>query len=91
MHSFVGDNASAEVGCLLAKTEWDKGYMQEALQVLIDYAGNELGIKVLYANIDSANAQTIKLFKKLNFSHQSGFIYKRQLWKNNCENRFLNN
>jgi len=39
----------------------------EALQLIMEYASNELGIYQLYANVAESNSPSIELFKKLEF------------------------
>jgi diamine N-acetyltransferase len=44
-----------------------KGLAAEALQLIMEYAYNELGIYQLYANVAESNTPSIELFKKLGF------------------------
>lgn len=56
-------NLRAGVGILIAKKEYRaKGYATDALEVLINYCFNSLGLHQLYCNISSDNAISIKLF-----------------------------
>jgi diamine N-acetyltransferase len=49
------------------KDDRRKGLAAEALQLIINYAYNELGIYQLYANVAESNTPSIELFKKLGF------------------------
>jgi ribosomal-protein-alanine N-acetyltransferase len=66
LHSFSQSEKACEVGCMLNKTYWGKGLMQESLTVLFDYA-RSFGIDELRADIDSENIRSIELFKRLGF------------------------
>lgn len=58
----------AGVGVMIYEaSERRKGVATEALQILIDYACNELGIVQLYANVSESNTASLSLFKKLGF------------------------
>lgn len=58
----------AGVGVMIyEQTDRRKGVATEALEVLIDYARNELGIVQLYANVAESNTPSLKLFEKLGF------------------------
>lgn len=58
----------AGVGIIIFDTnDRKKGYAQNALSLLMDYAKNELGIRQLYANIAQSNEPSILLFEKLGF------------------------
>lgn len=66
LHSF--DSAEAEIGCLLKRACWGKGYMSEAIGMLMDYARNDLQIRQLKADIMPANDRAQHLFRKLGYS-----------------------
>ncbi|MEM1252331.1 MAG: GNAT family N-acetyltransferase [Cyanobacteria bacterium P01_H01_bin.21] len=76
LHSFDLTNNLAEVGCMLARSAWGHGYMQEALNEVIRYAVCDRKIKCLQADIDALNHRSIRLFSKLGFVHQDGTIYR---------------
>ncbi|MDV3348141.1 GNAT family N-acetyltransferase [Leptothoe sp. LEGE 181152] len=75
LHSFDLTNNSAEVGCMLTRSAWGHGYMQEALRAVIWYAFCDRKITRLRADIDTLNHRSIRLFSKLGFIHQGGTIY----------------
>lgn len=80
LHGFsVGDD-SAEVGCLLARAQWGRGIMREALVAMFAYAKVWLGLTRLRADIDAANERSIKLFEALGFrrAHDDS-LYERDL------------
>ncbi len=59
----------AGVGILITDEAYrNKGYGQEALQLLIEYGKTHLHLHQLYANIGADNATSIALFEKMNFT-----------------------
>jgi len=61
-------NSKVGVGILIAETkERNQGFASEALNLIIQYVEKHLGLKQLYCNITTDNAQSIKLFKKTGF------------------------
>jgi RimJ/RimL family protein N-acetyltransferase len=79
LHSFDEKTSSAEVGCMLACEYRCKGYMKEALTVVIAYAQNVLGLIQLDADIDSSNERCIRLFESLEFHFDRGTHYARRI------------
>ena len=75
LHSFNLTNNSAEVGCMLARSAWGQGYMQESLDKVMQFAVCDRNITLLQADIDPLNHRSIRLFSKLGFVHQGGTIY----------------
>ena len=58
----------AGIGILIYSEEnRNKGYATEALELLINYSFNYLGLHQLYCNIASDNMKSIKLFTKAGF------------------------
>lgn len=84
LHSFDLTNNSAEVGCMLVRSAWGNGYMQEALHEVIQYAFCEFKISLLRADIDAPNHRSARLFSKLGFIHQGGTVYVRSAEKDNA-------
>ncbi|AXT63477.1 N-acetyltransferase [Aquimarina sp. AD10] len=62
-------NNRAGVGILIAgKENRGHGYGTEALQLVVNYSFKHLHLHLLYANIASDNATSIKLFEKQGFN-----------------------
>ncbi|CAN5267487.1 GNAT family N-acetyltransferase [soil metagenome] len=59
--------AEVEFGYVLAREEWRKGYMTEALKALTDLAFHENTIQRVYALTDLDNAASAALLKKAAF------------------------
>lgn len=61
-------HSRAGVGIMIHDaSERRKGYASQALELLFDYALNELGLVQVYANIAATNTASIRLFEKLGF------------------------
>ncbi|MDR9852563.1 GNAT family protein [Paenibacillus sp. VCA1] len=57
-----------EIGCELASAYWGRGYMREAVGLLIDYAFGEMGLNRLEALADPRNERAGRLFHALGFT-----------------------
>jgi diamine N-acetyltransferase len=61
-------NNRVGIGILIAQEEYRcKGYASEALELIIDYTFNILGLTQLYCNIAATNSASMALFSKHNF------------------------
>lgn len=74
----------AGIGVLISKKE-DRGhgYASEALQLLINYSFQTLGLKQLYCNITEDNPESLKLFIKHGFvitGQKHDWIKKDKTW-----------
>ncbi|MCL2530029.1 MAG: GNAT family N-acetyltransferase, partial [Coriobacteriia bacterium] len=54
-------------GYMFLKEHWGKGFANEAVTAMIEYAQNVLNLKRLYAGIEDKNEMSIKLIEKLGF------------------------
>lgn len=63
--SFEEDRKKAELGWIINKRYWKKGYAGEAAKALTDYAINKLGIEHFIAHCDSENTGSYKVMEKL--------------------------
>ncbi|MEM9774517.1 MAG: GNAT family N-acetyltransferase [Chloroflexota bacterium] len=62
-------NNQAEMGYDLAKAYWGQGYMKESLEAIIDFGFNTMQLGMIEAEVESDNARSIGLLKRL------GFVY----------------
>lgn len=60
----------AELGYVLARALWGRGYMSEALNALVDAAFGPLDIRRLEAEIDPANASSRRVLQRLGFKRE---------------------
>lgn len=67
----------AEIGYVLRRKYWDKGFMFEAMTVFIAFLKNELEIRSIQATTEIDNIASIKLLEKLKFkstAHYAGHL-----------------
>lgn len=61
------ENLKTEIGYDLRKKSWGKGYAQEAISALLDYAFHTLHLYRVEAKVEPDNIKSIKVLQKLNF------------------------
>ncbi|HEX3043215.1 MAG TPA: GNAT family protein [Bacillota bacterium] len=61
---------SCHLGYRIDQDEQRNGYMTEALQVVINYAFNQLGLHRIEANIMPRNKASLRVVEKLGFYHE---------------------
>lgn len=67
LFDFDPANHRAGLGILIKKSERNKGYATQALELLIKYCFGVLQLHQLYCNITSNNLSSLELFKKQSF------------------------
>lgn len=92
-NSFIGtcsfekiiSEGCGEIGYDLSKSKWNKGYMTEVLECIIQYGFINLNLIEIEAFIAKSNINSISLIKKLNFniSNEEERRYRFSLFKNN--------
>ena len=76
-------NRSAESHILIGNKEcWGKGFASEAIELLLDYAFNELGLHRVKALVLESNKGSIKMHKKCGYIEEG--ILRDSVWKNGC-------
>ena len=73
-----GRNRRGEIGYALAREQWGKGLMGEALTALLDYAFTTLGLHRIEADVDPGNAASLRLLGRLGFRRE-GLLRERWL------------
>jgi len=66
----------AEIGYILGRAHWSRGYVSEALPALIDHGFETLGLNRLEADIDPRNAASARVLMRLGFV-QEGLLRER--------------
>lgn len=69
-------NRRAEIGYVLGRQHWGKGYMQEALDALLEFAFIERDLNRLEADIDPLNKGSASALERQGFK-QEGFLPER--------------
>lgn len=70
------DNRRAEVGYALGREHWGRGYIQEALTALLDFAFGELNLHRLEADVDPRNDASVRTLERMGFQRE-GFLRER--------------
>lgn len=69
-------NRRAEIGYVLGRPYWGKGYMQEALSALLEFAFVERNLNRLEADIDPLNTASASALERQGFQRE-GFLPER--------------
>lgn len=67
LHNIDMKNGKAEVGYFLWKNYWRKGYMAEALSLVLRYAFQDLNLRKVYARVYEPNVGSRKVLEKNGF------------------------
>jgi len=73
LFQFSQQNRRAEIGYLLNRDYWRKGLMHQALEAVIDFAFNTLDLHRIEADVDTQNAGSLGLLRKLGFKQEGLF------------------
>jgi RimJ/RimL family protein N-acetyltransferase len=76
LFSFHRANMRAEIGYCLHSAHWKQGYMGEALAALIEYAFSVLQLRRLEADVDPANASSLRILERMGFRRE-GLLRER--------------
>lgn len=69
---------SFELGYILGRSHWGKGYVYEAACMALDHAFGNLAARRVMADTDPGNIGSIRLLEKLGFQREG---YLRQEWE----------
>jgi ribosomal-protein-alanine N-acetyltransferase len=72
----------AEIGYALGRAHWGNGYMQEALEAVLNYAFAVLKLHRIEADVDPRNAASVRTLERLGFQREG---YLRERWQVNGE------
>jgi ribosomal-protein-alanine N-acetyltransferase len=67
------EDVRAEIGYAMKPEYWGNGFMQEALNKVIDFGINEFCIHSIEANVNPKNLSSIKLLEKVGFIKEAYF------------------
>ena len=74
---FNHDNHRAEIGFMMNRDYWRRGLMQQALQAVINFGIEKLGLHRFEADVDPGNTGSLALLEKLGFEREG---YFRERW-----------
>lgn len=78
--SFDQETLRAEVGYALLRCEWNKGYGTEAVDKIVDFGFEFMGLNRIEATITPGNEGSVRLLEKANFQKE-GLIRQSDLIK----------
>lgn len=77
LSKFSEQNRRCEIGYILDRAHWGKGYAREALATLISHAFGALDLLRIEADVDPRNRASTLLLERLHFVHEG---HLRQRW-----------
>ena len=72
-HRIEKEHYRAEIGYMLHPQYWKKGIMNEALEKVIDYGFNELGLHSIEAHINPSNSASSNILLRNGFVKEAHF------------------
>jgi RimJ/RimL family protein N-acetyltransferase len=79
----------AELGYALARSSWGEGIAREAVQRLLDFAFDGLGLHRIEAGVDSRNARSIALLENLGFQREGRLRERWHVQGERCDGLFF--
>ena len=76
LFNFSEQSGRADLGYGLARPHWGRGLMHEALTAVVEYAFGPLGLRRLEADVDPANAASLRAVERLGFQRE-GLLRER--------------
>jgi RimJ/RimL family protein N-acetyltransferase len=73
LFQFNEQNRRAEIGYVLHRKHWGKGYMSEAMEFMLAFAFGELGLHRIEADTDPENLPSLALLEKFGFQREGLF------------------
>lgn len=73
-------SSRVELGYVIGRAHWRRGYAREALRAVLDHAFAHLGIRRVEAQVDTSNAASGALLRALSFRHE-GVLRRRWVAK----------
>lgn len=84
------DQKILEIGYVLSKEYWGHGFMPEAVNRVIDYLFEEVGLDAISIGHFDFNDQSRRVIEKVGFRfYEDGEYYSKALEKNFSEKRYL--
>lgn len=77
LFQFNQDNHRAEIGYIMNRNYWRRGYMHQSLEAVIDFAFRTLNLHRIEADVDPENIGSLRLLENLGFKREGLF---RERW-----------
>ncbi|MDO7883553.1 GNAT family N-acetyltransferase [Salinibacterium soli] len=68
------DDETGEIGWVLRREHWGRGYAREAAARMLDVAFDEVGLHRVYAELDPRNEASVALCRRLGMRHEAHFV-----------------
>jgi len=72
-HKIEKENYRAEIGYLISPEYWNKGFVSEAIKVVLDFGFTKMKLHSIEAHINPNNLVSAKLLKKFEFIREAYF------------------
>jgi RimJ/RimL family protein N-acetyltransferase len=89
LFQFSEQNRRAEVGYILDRRHWGKGYMTEVMTWLLSYAFDSLNLHRIEADTDPENAASLALLEKFGFCREGLFRDRWWIYGQWCDSVML--
>ena len=83
LHRYEPGSARAELGYVLARDQWGRGLMHEALSALLAYAFEGYGLRRVEAEVNPDNRASVAVLERLGFRRE-GLLRERWCVKERC-------
>jgi ribosomal-protein-alanine N-acetyltransferase len=80
-------NRTSDLGYVLAREHWGKGYMPEAISALLDFGFTTLGLHRIWATTDARNVQSKRVLEKTGMRQEGqrkADQFRRGEWTDSC-------
>ncbi len=85
LHKIDWDRKSCEMGIVIGdKNYWDKGYGSDAVETIIEFAFQKLGLESIQLNVYKYNCRAIRVYRKSGFkltgTEKKNHFYDGKYW-----------
>ena len=81
-------NRTADIGYVLARRYWGRGYMSEAARAILDAAFRRAGLHRVWATCDTRNGASYRVMEKIGMRREAHFL-QNALEKNEWRDSYL--
>lgn len=80
LNQISGKNKVARPSLFIRRKYWGKGYGQEAMRLLMDYAFRTLKLHKVWLMVYASNKKALHMYRKLGFKNE-GHLRKEYFWR----------
>ncbi len=85
VNQIAWENKIGRLALVIVRNEWNKGYAQQILPLLVKHAFAKLKLHKVWLMCYASNAKALHIYKKLGFK-QEGVLRKEYLWRGQYHN-----